>query len=214
MERPVGEYNPVPAVVIVYPRQSFSTSVSSKAVPLIKRHAAERGVPYYSYTGMLNRPVIVRSKIRSLPERSLVVYIGHGLGDRWVGNEMAFLLGLSDGIVTLKETHIFRGKHVIAIACDTGQDLGVRVLADGALSYISWGRPVAVSKDDLKGDGVPDVANTFAILVNSMIDTGDPQFAVTSFQYACDWYENAYRRVGNEKMARIMRFNRDGISVY
>ena len=208
------EYRPIPRVVLSYPKQTFSTYVASLAVPKIVKHCREKGVPVDAYTGILNRRRLVLSAIRTAPAGSLVVYIGHGLGGRWIGNEFPYFAGLSRGILTLNDTHTLAGRHVIAIACDTFRELGIRALADGALSYIAWDDKVLVDTLDSNRDNLPDVADTFATLVNAMVDYGDPQYAVTTFKYKCEEYINKYLAEGNIAMAEKMRRNLEGITVY
>jgi len=208
------EYRPIPAVVISSSHQTFASHLASKAVSPIVQHCRSSDVPVNVYAGMLNRPLLVKGAIKSSPPMALIVYLGHGLADRWVGNELPFLFGFKRGIVTLNDTYLFRNRHVIAIACDTNREMGIRALADGALSYIAWDNNVLVDTLDSDQNHLPDVVDTFVTLVDSMIDTGDPQYAVVAFKYKCDEYIKRYGAMSDESSVERMRNNRNSITVY
>lgn len=172
--------------LIIHPYFSDATVISTKlASHLIDWFYFERGIQTFDVPGFHARP---RTLIRTLHEMRiwdggstpLVVYIGHGKEESWLGYEYhtfldrllslpnQVLLDTSHRLLNNLMINNLKNSIIVSIACRTLSTLGPFLINHGIKAYLGSTTNMNVSLEDYNQDDIRDIYDLYSMPVKTL----------------------------------------------
>jgi len=197
-------------VVLVAPSHDTPTYFTAVMAKAMEEYAERRG---HSIATLYGARAVRRYFERTARNADVIVYIGHGVKNKWVGQ---LPQGQRKALLNRDNIKTLNGKAVIAIAC-WGATLGNIAVMSDARTYIGWDNVVYIGGLERGRNYVKDFAHTFYELIFDIADGRTPRVAVDDYKMLCSHYEDVYTRekpIFWQTYKGYMRHNRFNIRVF
>lgn len=201
--------------LIIHPYFSDATVISTKlASHLIDWFYYERGIQTFDVPGFHARP---RTLIRTLHEmrmrdggQSMIVYIGHGQEDSWLGYEyhtiLDRLLGLPSRVLLDTSMRLInhmmiinlKNSIIVSIACRTLSTLGPFLIKHGVKAYMGSTANMNVSLEDYNQDDIRDIYDLYSTPVKTLALGGTVREAAENTRILAGKYLSCCGQLPNE----------------
>ncbi|OLS16316.1 MAG: hypothetical protein HeimC3_55150 [Candidatus Heimdallarchaeota archaeon LC_3] len=195
---------------LVAPWIDIATSVSASTAYLIKRALEQMGYVVKEFYGILDWNFIF-TNLLPLHDPGVVIYTGHGLKDKWLGDD-PFL-----GTLTTDQAYLLKDRAVIAVpSCYTASGLGIEAVKEGARFYVGSNDLVWVAWNEWDHEYRRDFEFTWFTLVVSILNGISPKESLITYKELCTsiakYYEDNNLPNG-DYYAGLLIHNRDHMVV-
>jgi len=171
---------------LIAPWIDVATSVSASTAFLIKRAAQQMGYVVKEFYGILDWNFIF-TNLLPIHDPGVVIYTGHGMKDKWVGDD-PFLATL-----TKNQAYLLKDRAVIAVpSCFTAQEIGKEAVKEGARFYIGSTELVWVAWDEWDHQYRRDFEFTWFTLIQNILNGISPEDALKTYKDLCTKMANYY----------------------
>ena len=199
--------------LIIHPYFSDATAISTKlASHLIDWFYFDRNIQTFDVPGFHARP---RTLIRTLHEMRmrdgggspLIIYVGHGHDDAWLGYEyhtiLDRLLGLpsnvlldtSKRLVNYMMINNLKNSIIVSIACRTLSALGPFLIKHGVKAYLGSTENMNVSLEDYNQDDILDIYDLYSTPVKTLALGGTVREAAENTRALAAKYQSCCGRL-------------------
>jgi len=206
------------APLIIAPSHTRETRILAPAAVNLYRFFLSNGVRAHLIAGTGARRLPLLVKLRALREQRIAVfYYGHGTKKTLIGDELGIRKTPNFHLVTenlgnrinRRIIEGLQGSLVYTIACDSADDLGEFLVANGVRAFVGSTVPMFITHDfDWDRNNVPDITDAMTVGPRRLYGGATLEQAVEDYRSRAFTMMNEYDfKVRNKELSLMMDQN-------